>query len=67
MQESLELKELKAIMRAEFRQKQTLERLAWEEYTLKPAVQKFKAMAIPGEEQVVTLDWGKNVPKKKNV
>ena len=59
MPESLEIKQLKAIMRAEFRAQQTLERLRWEESVLEPAIKQYKKQyMVPGNEAIFNIDWG---------
>lgn len=56
---TLDEKILMAAMRAEFRLKQRLEQLEWEENTLKPEVDKLKnAAKNPGKERIMNLSYG---------
>lgn len=60
-------KKLKLIRRAEFRLKQGLERIDWEEDTLLPELSEFKARAQLPElpiEKIVTVDFDVQ-PKEK--
>jgi hypothetical protein len=64
---TLDEKLLTASMRAEFRLKQTLERLEWEEGILKPAVETLRhAATTPGKERIVSFSYeGKIKPKTR--
>ena len=55
---SLDEKILTASMRAEFRLKQRLEQLEWEEETLKPQIERLRnEMEKPGNERIINVTF----------